>query len=456
MALEIPMKKLLFSIATLALIFNSSIAANPDNQTTPPANESVPATQPAAKSPEEPIADDEINWFDWSKMTGNWGGARTELANHGVQLDVRLIQFYQGVASGGANTNFAYGGKLDYLIKLDGKKMGLWDGLFVNIHAETQFGESITDDAGGMSLPNTAMLYPLPDYHGTAITGLLVEQALNKNFVLFGGKINVIDLWTMIYPRTGGGIDGFMNTNMLAAALPWFRYVNLSFLGGGALVLRDDGQIRGGVLVFDTNNCTTTSGIPQLFDSGAGFMGLWRLFFDIDDKPGRLLFVFGGTTRTYASLSASDWKLDVVDKTISAGKKTGAWTAAVYYDQVLWENPSDKKQNVWFFTGVSISDGNPSFAKWGGFASVEGTGLIPDREKDKAGVGVFYNQLSSELKDLAFDADHKLQDIWGMEAYYNIEIAPWFHLTPNLQVIQNQYRGDDPAVIVGIRSVIDF
>ena len=72
------------------------------------------------------------------------------------------------------------------------------------------------------------------------------------------------------------------------------------------------------------------------------------------------------------------------------------------------------------------------------------------------GVGVFYHQLSSDLKDLASDIGGNLTDTWGAEAYYNIEITPWLHLTPNLQVIQNQNGNNDPAVIVGLRSVIEF
>ena len=39
---------------------------------------------------------------------------------------------------------------------------------------------------------------------------------------------------------------------------------------------------------------------------------------------------------------------------------------------------------------------------------------------------------------------------------YNAAVTPWFHLTPNLQVVQNQNESDDPGVIVGLRAVIDF
>ena len=42
------------------------------------------------------------------------------------------------------------------------------------------------------------------------------------------------------------------------------------------------------------------------------------------------------------------------------------------------------------------------------------------------------------------------------EAVYNMEITPWFHLTTDLQVVQSQSDDDDPAIIVGLRGVIDL
>jgi porin len=73
------------------------------------------------------------------------------------------------------------------------------------------------------------------------------------------------------------------------------------------------------------------------------------------------------------------------------------------------------------------------------------------------GVGYFYDGLNSGFKQLvstlpAFD----LQDVQGVELYYNAEITPWFHLTGNLQVVANENDGDDPAVILGLRAKIDL
>ncbi len=137
-------------------------------------------------------------------------------------------------------------------------------------------------------------------------------------------------------------------------------------------------------------------------------------------------------------------------------KKDDTWSAAVYYDQIFWQAPDNDKKNVRLYTGWSISDGNPSFGKWGGFASVEGLGLVPNREKDRMGVGGFFNQLSSDLKDLISAVGVNLRNIWGAELYYNAEVSPWFHLTPNIQLVSNQNDSNSTAVILGLRAVIDF
>jgi porin len=398
---------------------------------------------------------DSGNIWTRDKLTGDWGGWRTDLQKSGIDFDAKLTNYFQSVASGGANTKSAYGGKLDYILKFDGQKLGLSEGFFVTVHAESQFGQSILGDAGAFSLINTAMLYPKPNYRGTAITGVLFEQALSENFALAAGKINVVDLWTMAYPHVAGGTEGFMNTNMLAAALPWLRWVPLSVMGGGALFLTDDHQIEGGVIVFDTQNATTTSGFNDLFEHGTAYLGLWRFFFEVDGKPGSLLFAGGGSTRNYDSLDRSDWGF-VPGVGLSNKKKNDCWTGAIYYDQIFWQAADNHKKNLRFFSGWSLSDGNPSFGKSGGFATIEGWGLIPCREKDRMGVGGFYNEISSDFKRLTAGPIIDLRDIWGVELYYNAELAPWMHVTGDVQLVKNINQNDETAVILGLRAVMDF
>ena len=60
-------------------------------------------------------------------------------------------------------------------------------------------------------------------------------------------------------------------------------------------MVTDDAQLQGGLLAFDLNNSTTTTGIPEMFDDSAEILALWRFFFDVDNRPGNLLFAAGGS-----------------------------------------------------------------------------------------------------------------------------------------------------------------
>jgi porin len=227
--------------------------------------------------------------------------------------------------------------------------------------------------------------------------------------------------------------------------------------------LTDDEQIQGGLFAVDLNNVTTTTGIPEMFDDGAGILGFWRFFFDVNDKPGSLLFIGGGSTREYHSFESTDsgaaWENEgflAKLQEVGNNKDDGVWSAAIAYDQVLWQEPANDKQNLRSFFSIGFSDGDPSFSKVTGTASLEATGLLFNREKDRAGIGGFYTTLSSDFKKSMDRVGVDVTDLWGIELYYNYEVTPWFHLTTDLQYVQNHNADDDPGLILGLRGVLEF
>lgn len=44
----------------------------------------------------------------------------------------------------------------------------------------------------------------------------------------------------------------------------------------------------------------------------------------------------------------------------------------------------------------------------------------------------------------------------GVELYYNAAIVPSFHLTADLQIIDNENVSDDTAIVLGLRGKIDL
>jgi porin len=390
------------------------------------------------------------------KLTGDWGGLRTEAKDHGLDVEFTLSQFYQGVASGGVDKNSEYGGKLDLRLTIDANKLlGTWKGLYATLHVETQFGEGISEDTGAFVLENAPMLYPTPGSKRTEVTGYLLEQYLSKDFAIFAGKLHTFDLWTAFYPKdVGYGLDGFWNVNALASALPWLRFVNLAMWGGGGWTIKN-GQIQAGLIVFDVSSAATTNDITDAFGDGVAGLAFYKLFYDVSEMPGSLLLVAGGTTAKYKSLDPHDWGF-VPGQGLSDEDKRGTGGGAIYLRQVFWQDESDKDRNVWLYSGATLSSGNPSFAKWNVFATLNSVGPLAFRPKDRMGVAWWYNGLTNNFKDLTRDVGVPTRDTWGVEFFYNIQVNPWLHLTADLQIVRNQNKGDNTAIIPGARMVLDF
>jgi porin len=73
------------------------------------------------------------------------------------------------------------------------------------------------------------------------------------------------------------------------------------------------------------------------------------------------------------------------------------------------------------------------------------------------GVGYFYDGLNSNFKQLVSAGPlPDIQDVQGVELYYNAAVTPWFHLTADLQVIDNQNVSDNTVIVLGLRAKIDF
>ena len=65
-----------------------------------------------------------------STLTGDWGGARNDLAAKGITFDSSLTQVTQGVVSGGKDGTWQYGGRGDLTGKLDTRSSGCGRGDF--------------------------------------------------------------------------------------------------------------------------------------------------------------------------------------------------------------------------------------------------------------------------------------------------------------------------------------
>jgi porin len=400
------------------------------------------------------------------KLTGDWGGLRSDMSEHGLEIDMKLSQFYQEVTSGGVDSSNGgeYGVLLDTWFNVDMNKLfGTWEGLHLTAHVQSRDGSDVSADAGSLLLSNAALLYPLPgDYDGTNVTTFFFTQMLfDDQAALLAGKLGSFDVLEGLFPQgiVNHGTEGFMNANSIMSIFSWGRWLTLSQYGVAGWTYAD-GMPSTGFIVAGTDNTTTSWDISDSFSDGVGIM-LFHRFVYAREKLGYVYVGAGGSTKEYASTDPVDWAINPLGSP-APQKEKKPWDVAVYVYQVLWQEQSDKPsgttRRLQMFVGGSVGDDNPSFADWDVFANLQAFGVFDSRPNDRMGIAAHYYHMADDFVELgSIIPGQKLSDtVWTTELYYNYEIKPWLHLSPNLQYSQNENDDDDPAVIVGARLVIDF
>ena len=387
-----------------------------------------------------------------SKLTGDWFGSRSELAEEGVTLDISNTQYYQGVTSGGLEQQFQYGGRNDYFLNLNGEKVGLWKGLFVTLHGETRYGESANSLTGALMPVNLMLAVPLPNGSVSALTGVKFTQFLSEDMLVYAGKINTFDNFKQ--PITGaGGLNGFMNTAMMFNPV-YARTVPYSTFGAGFAYLQNMEPVFAAA-VFDTNNTPTVSGFDTFFDNGATIFLQANLPTTFFDRLGHQGISGTYSSGTYTDLSPSAY-LDPIDGlVILTTPKTGSWCLAYNFDQALYVSPNDPQRKWGVFGNLGIADDNPSPIRWFASTGISGASPIAGRNRDTFGIGYFFLGVSTDLKELA-PILLPLGDEHGVELYYNVQVTPWCQITPDLQVISPFRERADTSLLVGLRAKIDF
>ncbi len=220
------------------------------------------------------------------------------------------------------------------------------------MHAETRFGEDVIAQAAPLAPVNNNMLYPSAD-NVTAITGLQIMQGLSEEWAVTFGRINTLDLIQTIYPQTGRGVDGFMNTSTF---LPLTLGVTIPLVFNGAGVVKlDEGRFQGGLLVLDPTNVPTVSGLDNLFSNGAAILGLWRVFTDLGGRPGSHLVAGTWASSDFISLDRHSWVVEPGGG-IVPGRQTGSWSIQYVLEQQLWADCCNKNRNVGLLSEWGYAD----------------------------------------------------------------------------------------------------
>jgi porin len=395
--------------------------------------------------------------FNSTKLTGDWWGERTKLAEKGFTIDIDSVQTYQGVLDGGTNQSWKYGGSMFYRLKFDFQKMGLWEGASLDVIAEHQFGEFVNEDTGNLTAVNNDGLFPLPDYHNINVSQVKFTQFLSPSFAIFLGKINSIEGDDNIFAGGRGKIN-FLNENFIFNPVS-IRTIPYSALGAGAVVFFPDVMTKDhailSFIVLGADGQPNTSGFEKDFDNGQTFIGAYYQPTRFFNQSGSHTFSGSYGTKDYTLLGQdSRLLLDAMrDFPVTFEKEEDSWSLMYNMHQYLYTEKEDETQGFGIFSRLGTADDKTSTVANFYSVGLGGKGIIEGRDNDTYGIGYFYIQLSNEFNRII---ERNFGDSQGLEIFYNIEVKPWLHITPDFQIIEPSNEHVDRTYVAGFRVKMDF
>lgn len=394
--------------------------------------------------------------FNQSRLTGDWGGERTKLADSGITIDIDAIQSLQGVLHGGLERTWKYGGSVDYELQFDFEKMGLWPGAFIDMRAEHQFGEFINGDTGAILGANADGLFPLPGYRDLTLSKVVFTQFLSESFGVFFGKIDTLDGDNNHFAGGRGKVN-FMNQNFIFNPAT-IRTTPYSALGAGVVFVFPDVYAEDPAILsfaaLGADGQPNTAGWDDDFEGGTSYSIEFSHPTNFFNQPGKQLY---GATYSNKDYTALDQDPRFILRTLlglgTLEKEEGSWSFYHNFHQYIFTEEADKTQGWGIFGRFGIADDETSPIEDFYSIGFGGKGLLEGRDQDKWGAGYFYAGLSDELPDAVLDS---FGDSQGLEFFYNIEVTPYLQITPNLQIINPSNENLDSAVILGARARVLF
>jgi porin len=424
------------------------------------------------------------------QLTGDWGGSRSSLSDHGVDIGLNYVGEALGNLSGGIKTGWSYEGRAEFALDLDLDKLVGWQGgaahanVFQIHHTN---GSPAVTYTGSIGDPSN-----IEARQATRLYTLWLQQTLFDDVLSVRAGQLAVDDEFMTSDTAGNLINGTFGWAALGSA-------NMTS-GGPAYPLPTPGvrvevaptkslALRGAVFSGDPagKNCFDD---PQVcnkrgttFSTSGGALWMGELQYSINQEDGATglpgVYKIGGWYQTgnfadqRLGLDALGALVSLADPTVvDAYNHHGDRGIYAIADQTVWKGEA-RSLALFARVGGAPSDRNlVSFYADAGLAYV---GLIPGRQDDTLALGVAYSKISGDAADLDRDTqvltpdpaypvrDHETV----IEVSYTAQVAPWWSLQPDFQYIVHPgghvLDADDPAnavagnaVVVGLRTGITF
>ncbi len=403
--------------------------------------------------------------LDQSSLTDTPDGPKEQLSSIGIMPDVWVTQFYQGQTEGDGSNTWRYGGKLDAFLKVDAEKLGLWQGIHLNVQYEHYFGQNINRTDFALIPVNTALAYVERDGYHSALS-VSITQDFGEYISVSAGKFDMMTLASKTPLIGGGGIDTFMNR---AFALPstGVAYtarrgaagdrvvLSAPYLIGGIVAIKTE-PVNFALMVADPRSAIDPRVVEHPFEKGLAVGGAATLKTEIGGLLG-----FHTWRAAYSNARGVDLD-DISDlpRPLALGSsiatKKGFWFTSYAIQQNFVQSEKNPEVGWGLFTLATLSDGNPSPVKWSVLAGLGGNNLFAGREDDRWGIGFFHFGLTEPLLAGLAALEVNRRGEGGAEAFYNFAVTPWLRLSADLQLIDPWNPSKSQAAYAALRLQTKF
>lgn len=445
----------------------------------------------AGSTVNEQISDDAHPWWEWDGATGDWLGARTALADKGVEFFGGYTVEVWGNTTGGLKRGTVYTGLLDFGANVDLEALVGWQGASISTTWLWLSGRDASEDLAG----NFLTVSNIAGFNTLRMLELWFQQNLFEDKLsirigqLTADSEFVISDYGSLFLNGTFGWPPFLYTNLPEGG-PGYPMgtlgVRVAYTPWDWVTVQSS-VYQGNVFAQTANR----HGFRWDLDSSNGYTWLNEL--QVRWNQGEETFALPGQAKVGAWFQTARFAdpyydadgLPLADEDSSGNPLLRDWNYGFYgiVDQMLYREPGEilpaaglskdgksvaaskevaakpSQQGLGWFGRIAFEPQDRNFVGFYFDTGLVYTGLVPTRDEDRLGVGFAYAQLTSGARrTLEDEGSAGVGAEMVVEFSYEAVLTPWLTIQPDAQIIINPGGTQDlgNAFLIGGRASIAF
>ena len=382
------------------------------------------------------------------RLTGDWGGARTEAANGGLEVFAYYNAIYAGNVSGGASRDSDYAGDLFFGAKLDLAKLAGWEATTLTVSGIDRHGESIDRAVGGQY-----SVMQLVGGQTTFLYNVVIEKLFKDGDVSVKvGRMTATDdfVGSPLYSYSlNNAVNGQIRAVLFDGVMTSYPFA----VWGGRVKAKiaDDTAVQVGVFQIS----------PEMFDPSKHGLDLSissedgvSVFTQIDWNPtlgGRQARFFAGMNNTFFMDLPEFGSAETTD-TFTRFYAHGDW-------QLYRESPESDEGLTIFATFAYAAQDEVAIMPVQSTLGLHYKGLLPGRPEDRTVAFATYGGFSNEYSDARVaGGGASAESEMVFEIGHRVQLTKYAYIQPDVQFIRTPGGSGriDNALVLGVQAGVSF